>query len=191
MTALPQPGKLLTIADYAALPEDDQRRWELLEGNLIMSPSPSPRHMIALARLHARIEEQLPPGWRAVPDVDLDLQLAATDQPGTSRRPDLVVVTAAEFDRVDVEGGLLRAGEAALVVEIISPGSRRTDTVIKRGEYADAGIRHYWIMDLARPTSLLAAHLAGDFGYHDSGEVTGTFEVNDPFPLRIDLDGLG
>jgi Uma2 family endonuclease len=191
MSTLPQPGKLLTIADYAALPEDDQRRWELLEGNLITSPSPSPRHMIALARLHARIEDQLPPGLRAVPNVDLDLQLAPMDQPGTSRRPDLVVVTEAEFNRVEVEGGLLRARATTLVVEIISPGSRRTDTVIKRGEYADARIGHYWIIDLARPTSLLAPHLAGDFGYQDSGEVTGTFEATDPFPIRVDLDGLG
>ena len=55
MTALPQPGPLLTIADYAALPEDDQRRWEFLEGNLVISPSPAPRHMIALARLRARL----------------------------------------------------------------------------------------------------------------------------------------
>jgi Uma2 family endonuclease len=191
MTALPQPGKLLTIADYAALPEDDQRRWELLEGNLVMSPSPTSRHMVALARLHARIEEQLPPGWRAVPDVDLDLQLAPIDQPGTSRRPDLVVVSEAEFDRVELDGGLLRADATSLIVEIISPGSRRTDTVIKPGEYADAGIEHYWIIDLARPNSLLAAHLAGDFGYQDSCEVTGTFETRRPFPLHVDLDGLG
>jgi hypothetical protein len=34
-------------------------------------------------------------------------------------------------------------------------------------------------------------HLAGDFGYQDSGEVTGTFEATDPFPIRVDLDGLG
>src|SRR4051812_15673183 len=100
MTALPQPGKLLTIADYAALPEDDQRRWELLEGNLLMSPSPTPRRMIAVARLHGMVESQLPSGLRAVPDVDLDLQLAPADQPGTSRRPDLVVVSAAELHRV-------------------------------------------------------------------------------------------
>jgi Uma2 family endonuclease len=191
MTALPEPGKLLTIADYAALPEDDQRRWELLEGNLIMSPSPTPGHMVALARLHARIEGQLPRGLRAVPDVDLDLQFAPADQPGTSRRPDLVVVTESEFDRVEAGGGLLRASAAMLVVEIISPGSRRTDTVIKRGEYADAGIENCWIIDLARPTSLLAAHLAGEFGYRDSGEVTGVFEASEPFTLRIDLDELG
>jgi Uma2 family endonuclease len=134
MTALPQRGKLLTIADYAALPEDDQRRWELLEGNLLMSPSPTPRHMIAVARLHSTVESQLPAGLRAVPDVDIDLQLAPADQPGTSRRPDLVVVSEAELHRVETEGGMLRATAAILVVEIISPGSRRTDTVIKRGE---------------------------------------------------------
>lgn len=191
MTALPQPGKLLTIADYAALPEDEQRRWELLEGNLLMSPSPTPRHMIAVARLYSLIESQLPPGLRAVPDVDLDLQLAPADQPGTSRRPDLVVVDGTELQRVETEGGLLRAAATVLVMEVISPGSRRTDTVIKRGEYADAGIAHYWIVDLDRPTSLLAAHLAGEFGYQDSGEVTGVFAADAPFAVRLDLDALG
>lgn len=191
MTALPQPGKLLTIADYAALPEDDQRRWELLEGNLIMSPSPTPRHMIAVARLFGMIESQLPAGLRAVPDVDLDLQLAPADQPGTSRRPDLIVISEAELQRVENEGGLLRAAAAVIAVEIISPGSKRTDTVIKRGEYADAGIAHYWIIDLELPTSLVAGHLAGEFGYQDSGEVTGVFETDDPFAVRVELDALG
>lgn len=190
VTALPQPGKLLTIADYAALPEDDQRRWELLEGNLLMSPSPTPRHMIAVAQLYGVINSQLPLGLRAVPDVDLDLQLAPADQPGTSRRPDLVVVSEAELQRVEDEGGLLRASATVLVVEIISPGSKRTDTVIKRSEYADAGIAHYWIIDLERPTSLVAAHLAGEFGYQDGGAVTGVFESGEPFPVRIDLGAL-
>src|SRR5689334_21381442 len=119
MTALPQPGKLLSIADYAALPEDDQRRWELLEGNLLMSPSPTPHHMIAPARLYGILEGRLPSGLRAVPDVDLDLQLAPADQPGTCRRPDLVVISEAELRRVENGGGLLRAAAAMLVVEII------------------------------------------------------------------------
>lgn len=192
MTALIQPpGRLLSIADYAALSEDDRNRWELQEGNLVMSPSPTPRHMIAVARLHAIIESQLPAGLRAVPDVDLDLQLAPADQPGTSRRPDLVVVSEAELQRVETAGGMLRANAAVLVVEIVSPGSRRTDTTIKRAEYADAGIAHYWIIDLERPSTLVAAHLAGEFGYQDSGEVTGRFETSDPFPLGLELDALG
>jgi Uma2 family endonuclease len=190
MTALPLPGRLLTIADYVALPEDDQHRWELLEGNLVMSPSPTPRHMIALARLHARLETQLPTGLCAVPDVDLDLELAPHDQPGTSRRPDLVVVSRDEADRVEAVGGLLRAAATVLVVEIISRGSRRTDTVIKRSEYADAGIPHYWIIDLGVPVSVVAGHLAGEFGYRDSGEITGVIEVDEPFAVQIDLESL-
>jgi Uma2 family endonuclease len=122
MTALPlPPGRLLTIADYVALGEDDRHRWELQEGNLIMSPSPTPRHMIASGELFAQLRTQLPSGLRAVQDVDLDLQLAPERQPGTARRPDLVVVGQHELDRVAEGGGLLRAREAVLVVEIISP----------------------------------------------------------------------
>ena len=74
-----------------------------------------------------------------------------------------------------------------LVVEIISRGSRRTDTVIKRGEYADAGIPHYWIIDLGVPVAVVAGHLAGEFGYQDSGEITGVIEVDEPFAIQIDL----
>jgi len=59
------------------------------------------------------------------------------------------------------------------------------------GPYAAARIAHYWIIDLERPTSLLASHLAGEFGYPDSGEVTGVFDANDPFPIRLELDALG
>ena len=77
MTALPQPGRLLTIAEYAGLPDDDAHRWELLEGNLVMSPSPTPRHMIAVARLFAQLDAQLRKSLRAVPDIDIDLRLSA------------------------------------------------------------------------------------------------------------------
>jgi len=191
MTALTQPpGRLIAIADYAALGEDDRSRWELQEGNLVMSPSPTPPHMAAVAELYAQLRAQLPADLRAVPDVDLDVQLVPEGQPATARRPDLVVVRQSEFDRVDREGGLLRANAAVLVVEIVSPGSRRTDTLIKRREYADARIPHYWIVDLDAPVSLLDCHLAGDFGYQDSGEMTGSYEAREPFPVRLDLDAL-
>ncbi|MGH4024962.1 MAG: hypothetical protein ACRDRV_10290 [Pseudonocardiaceae bacterium] len=59
------------------------------------------------------------------------------------------------------------------MVEIVSAGSRRMDHVIKRGEYADAAIPHYWIIDIDRPVPLLACHLAGEFGYQDSGAAVG------------------
>jgi Uma2 family endonuclease len=196
MTSLPQwlaqqpPERLLTIAEYAELPEDDQHRWELQEGIMVVSPSPAPRHMIVMAGLIVQLTGQLPADLQIIPDVDIDLELVPPDEPGSSRRPDLIVVDRTGIDRVDRDGGLIRASEVRLIVEIVSPGSKRKDNVVKRGEYADAGIPHYWIIDTDPPLSLLNCHLAGPFGYQDGGDITGTFVTTTPFPVRIELDRL-
>jgi Uma2 family endonuclease len=65
--------------------------------------------------------------------------------------------------------------------------------MVKRDEYADAGIPHYWVVDLGEPgerPQLTAHHLAGEFGYADAGPVAGTFTATEPFPVRVDLDAL-
>lgn len=191
MTALPEPGQLLTIADYMALGEDDERcRRELQEGVLAISPSPTPDHNIVGGELYVQVVPQLPPDLIAVPDVDVNLQLVPEDGPATVRRPDLVVVERSERKRVRSEGGILRAHAVRLVVEIVSPGSRRTDYVTKRSEYADAGIPHYWIIDLNPPLSLAAFRLTRELGYVADGEVTDVFTTTSPHPLTIRLDQL-
>lgn len=191
MTAVPLPSAhLFTIQEYAALGEDEHHRWELMEGNLVMSPSPSPNYNRAALRMAMRLEEQLPELWEVIPDIDVDLQLVPHQQPGFARRPDIVVAQRAARQRIDTEGGLIRASEVLLVVEVVSPGSRRTDNVVKRAEYADAGVPHYWIVDIERPVSLLACRLTKRFGYHDGGAVTSTFSTTEPFPIRLDLEQL-
>jgi Uma2 family endonuclease len=199
MTAAPQPpphprvampDHLLTITEYAALGETESGYTELVEGRLLMSPSPAPMHNIASLELAVQLRSQLPNHLKIVPEVDVDLELLPPGQPGFSRRPDLVLVQRAGLERVANEGGLLRASEVLVVIEIVSPGSRRTDRVTKHGEYADAGIPHYWIVDLDPPVSLLACHLADEFGYADSGEVTGKFTTTEPIDLSLDLDQL-
>jgi Uma2 family endonuclease len=184
----------LTVADYVDLGEDpDGVRYELQEGNLVMSPSPVPEHQIAFMRLARPLEDWLPSNLVLVPDVDIDLQLGPPTRPGTVRRPDLVVVTRAGLARRRSEGGVIRASEVVIAVEVISLGSERMDRVVKRDEYADAGIPHYWVVDLGEPgdrISLTAHHLAGEFGYADGGPVSGTFAATEPFPVRIDLDAL-
>lgn len=57
------------------------------------------------------------------------------------------------------------------MVEIIVPNSQRIDHVDKRRDYADAGIPHYWIIDLDEPVSI-------------------TFRAETPFPVEINLDQL-
>ncbi len=184
------PVRPLTVAEYAALPEDGDVHYELQEGILVMSPSPVTDHQRCLRRLLRELEDQVPAGLEPIPDIDVDLQLVRPTQPGFVRRPDLIVVTGAAVQRVRRERALLRASEVVLAVEIISPGSRRMDTVVKHGEYADAGIPHYWVVDLEADVSLTACHFAGEFGYVGAAPITGIFTAEDPFPVRLDLDGL-
>jgi Uma2 family endonuclease len=191
MIALPHPpAHLLTVAEYAQLGETTTGYTELQEGNLILSPSSSPCHMIASGRLLLQVQSQLSDDLCAVQEVDIDLELVPADQPGVVRRPDLVVVDYKAIDRVERDGGLLRAGDVLIVVEIVSPDSRRLDHVVKRHEYADVGVGHYWIVDLDEPVTLLDCHLAGPLGHADSGSIVGTFTTTAPCPIHLELDQL-
>lgn len=177
-----QPPHLLTVAEYLELDEPPWGYTELVEGRIVMSPSPHRRHNRAAYRLARALEPQLPAGSEVLLDLDVDLELVPPDQPGFSRRPDVIVTRHAD--------GLIRALDVLLVMEVVSPGSVRTDHMVKRAEYADAGIPHYWILDVRERPSLLACHLAGEFGYVDDGPVHGVFSTDDPFPVRLDLDAL-
>ncbi|MGH3980446.1 MAG: hypothetical protein ACRDRZ_15810 [Pseudonocardiaceae bacterium] len=61
-----------------------------------------------------------------------------------------------------------------------SPGSRA----------ADAGIPHYWVIDIEDGVSLTPSHLAGEFGYLVASPLTGAVTIEEPFDLRLDLDAL-
>jgi Uma2 family endonuclease len=180
----------LTVAEYLEIGEVEPGYTELVEGRLLLSPSPKRRHSRACSKLWVGLDAQVPHEFEVVEDIDVDLRLDAADEPGTVRRPDLVVARRAVAERVDEEGEIYHASDVALAVEVISPGSRREDLRVKRAEYADAGIPHYWIVDLDEPVSLIACHLAGEFGYVDGGAVTGAFRTSEPFPVEIDLDAL-
>jgi Uma2 family endonuclease len=185
----PEP-QLYTVTEYLGMGEFEPGYAELSEGRLMMTPSPAPRHNRAGFRVALLLDMQMPADFVVVQDVDLDLELAPVDRPGFVRRPDLIVTSRSVLARIECEGGAIRASEVVLVVEIVSPGSVRTDNVVKRGEYADAGVPHYWIVDLSDPVSVLVCHQAGAFGYADGGAVTGTLRVTEPFTAEIVLDDL-
>ena len=180
----------LTVAEYLEIGEVEPGYTELAEGRLELSPSPVPNHGITAFEFGVRLRPQLPAGLRIILDTDVDLQLAPADGPGTVRRPDLVVVRREANIRVQREGGVIRASEVVVALEVVSVSSRRRDHVFKRHEYADAGIPHYWIIDLDEPVSLIACHLGGELGYVDPGAVTGVFRTTEPFRVEIDLDAL-
>ena len=112
-----------------------------------------------MGELFVQLRSAAAENLRVVQDIDVDLELGAADEPGSSRRPDLIVVDQSAVECARTEGRMFRASEVLLVIEIVSPASRRTDHVHKRRDYADAGIPHYWIVDIDDPVSLVACFL--------------------------------
>ena len=195
MTAVPVPHpsvhlQPMTAAEYAELPEDSDHNHELQDGYVIASAKPIPDHQSAVLSLGVQLSAQVPSHLKLLPEVDIDLELAPPTRPGTVRTPDLVVVTREAFLRVRNDGGFLRAAECVLTVEVHSTSTRRTDQVIKHSEYADAGIGHYWMIDLLSGPALIACHLGGPFGYVNDTPVKGTFSTETPFPVELDLGAL-
>src|SRR3978361_1997296 len=93
----PSPGRSrpLTGADSRKIGEVEPGYTELEEGRLLLSPSPRTRHSTACSELWLALRTQPPSGLRAVQDIDVDLQLAPPEGPGTVRRPDVIVVSRA------------------------------------------------------------------------------------------------
>lgn len=147
-----------------------------------MAPRPVDRHQKIMVRLTALLDQHLPPDLTAVPDVDVLLRR----EPLTIRAPDVVVTRLALYDT-----GLPRypADEVRLAVEIVSPGSRGTDRVMKASEYAEAGIGEYWILE-GRPLTL-SVHVLDSGVYRLVDTHVGTAELTVcGVPLRIDLEAL-
>ncbi len=183
--------RLLTIEEYLDVGEIEPGYSELVEGRMFLTPTPSVDHQLAATELGSMLRPQLPPELEPILGVDIDMQLAPPDGPGFSRRPDLIVVQRDARQRQRREGGMASASDVVIVAEVLSPGSKRTDRVAKRSEYAEARIPHYWIVDLTGPVSMLVCHLAGEVGYVDDGSpVSGRFTTTKPFPIEIDLDAL-
>jgi len=136
------------VADDLAQLPDDGNRYELLDGLLLVSPSPAERHQRALVELLVLLRDACPPGLR-VYAAPLDVRFT----PRRQVQPDLLVVEdGPPRDRLD--------RLPLLVVELLSPGTRRHDLVLKRRAYEQAGVASYWLVDPAVP-SLTALELQG------------------------------
>ena len=175
------PNHLLTLEEWEALPEDSALRLELAEGVLVMSPQPFSWHQKAGMRLGYRLDEQLPSHLTALTDVEVVL----AQRPLTIRVPDVVVTSTARYE---VNPPRYPATDVVLAVEVLSDGTRRIDRVLKLSEYADAGIPHYWIVDLDPPTTL-TAYLLVDGGYELAAETTGSVTLDvTGHAVTLDLD---
>jgi Uma2 family endonuclease len=182
--AAPWNDHLLTLEEYDELPEDNSRHYELHEGVLIVTPRAIPLRQKVAYHLQRALDAQLPYEWDTFYDVEVVLRSVF---PPIVRAPDVVVVSA---EAAEANPPRFTPDQVLLAVEVISPGSRNTDTITKPAEYAAAGIPHYWVIDPDPPLSLTAFHLAGDLGYQQAPAVVGRFTTSAPFPVDIDLTSL-
>lgn len=124
-----------THAELDALPDDGMRH-ELLDGVLLVSPSPATRHQRAVTRVWQLLDAACPPGHEAFV-APFDWRPDAT----TSLEPDVLVVPREALTDANV------TGTPTLVVEVLSPGTARIDRTAKMSRYADGGIGQYWLVD--------------------------------------------
>lgn len=173
----------LTLADYEALPDDAD--YEIIDGELYLSPRALPYHQVIAARLtidigvHAESRHL----GTVVPDADLII-----DAKNTYISPDIMYFTAEHYARINPNDFIQVIPD--LVVEVISPSSERYDLVRKRTLYASLGVPHYWIAN-PRTQSVEENVLRPDGQYR-----SGTFQAPDRFvsalfpDLEIDLSRI-
>ena len=130
----------LTYEDLLLLPEDGMRH-ELLAGEHVVTPAPNPRHQTVLQNLNrivdAFVRER---GLGKVFFAPVDVLLSNEDVV----EPDLLYVSAGRLGMITER--YLR-GAPDLLVEVLSPTTRRRDEVTKRDRYERNGIPEYWIVD--------------------------------------------
>jgi Uma2 family endonuclease len=180
------PRDLVTLEEWDALELDEARRWELVEGGIVMTPRPRPLHQVVSFNLAQLIRTALPASLAVLLEVEVTVEARF---PPTVRDPDLVVVNRSVVDRNPVR---VDPADVVLIVEIVSPGSRRTDRVMKAYEYAKAGIEHYWIVDLdADPDERFLTHVLREGTYQRVGALDGDrVRTEEPLALDFTLDAL-
>ncbi|HEY7272290.1 MAG TPA: Uma2 family endonuclease [Actinoplanes sp.] len=175
------PGHVWSTDDLDSLPEDGVRR-ELLDGALLVSPSPTSVHQIIAMRLMVALEQSCPRAYEVTQAVEVRIS------PRRSFIPDVLVVTDEAAQRA-----LHRFAphEVVLAVEIVSPTSQSMDRITKPALYARAGIPYYWRIETDGGIVVHAHKIDPAHEVYEPvgafGEIIGTPE---PWPIEIPISAL-
>ena len=133
-----------TYEDYKSLPESETERYELLEGELVMVPSPSYKHQLTSGNLEFLLR-------KFVRENDLGIVLNAPfdvvfEEAGEKKvtQPDIFYISK---ERTHIIGEDEIQGAPDLIIEIISPRTKERDRGYKRTLYARHGVKEYWLVD--------------------------------------------
>ena len=123
-----------TTDDLAGLPDDGQR-YEIIDGSLLVTPGPAPRHQLVAGRLAVFLRESAPDEADVVEATNLQLST------GRLLVPDVIV---AQSSALLTDSVALVPADVHLVAEVVSPSNAAMDRVFKPQLYAAAGIQWMW-----------------------------------------------
>ena len=127
--------------DYRSLPESDTKRYELIEGELIVVPSPTTYHQRIAGNLEYALREFIQTSNLGyIYDAPCDVVLSEENV----LQPDILFITRERSEIITEEN---IQGPPDLVIEILSPSTAERDRTHKRTLYARHGVREYWIVD--------------------------------------------
>ncbi len=177
-----KPKTGLTYEDYAKTPDDE--RWELLDGELVIVPSPNIPHQRVVTDLMTLLNV-------FVKDRDLGSVYAAPTDVVLSDtnvvQPDLLFVSS-ERGHIITHANI--QGAPDLAVEIRSPSTADRDLTVKRRLYAEHGVREYWLVDPDAMT--VTVLLLGEHGYEEAGSYRGgqSFDSTTVEGFSVNLDDI-
>lgn len=180
----PSQKRRWTYEEYYRL--DDDRRYELFNGELIPMQPPSPsashqREILELAVLFRDFVKKKKLGEVFVAPLDVILDA------GNTAQPDVIFIAKRNAGIVKDRGIF---GAPDIVVEILSPGSVRRDRYDKRGLYARFGVPEYWILDHGNRTLEVLALDGDDYGVHSFAVETGHVTSKVLKGLKVKLGDL-
>jgi Uma2 family endonuclease len=173
MTTPADVARPFTVADLEDTP-DDGRRYELIDGELLVSPAPGWAHQEAACSLAVLLRPLCPA------DIRVMIGPFAVHQDDYNEvQPDVLVARYGDLTAPNLPRAPL------LAVEVMSPTSRLRDASLKKAFYARLGVPSYWLVDPVRP-AVTAFDLAGD-GYDEVAHVTGpdSWRASKPFGVTI------
>ena len=153
-------GLRMTADEYFALGET-RERYELVDGLVLMSPSPTPQHQNLIGLIYRLIAAYLDDNPIGQVFLVLDVHLGTGPRGGDLvYRPDVMFLSREKAARV----GDRVAETPDLIVEVVSPSSRRFDLETKKADYERAGVAEYWIIDPERGAMTFYRLESGRYG---------------------------
>jgi Uma2 family endonuclease len=172
--AWPPAGQPFTVGDLELMP-DDGRRYELLDGVLIVSPRPRILHQEVAFQLAMHLSSVCPPELRVIPEPAVQLTMI------TEFDPDIVVIRQEHIRAAKVTEPPL------LIVEVRSPSTALIDLNRKKTAYQRFGVPSYWIMVPDASSPELIAFELRDGRYAEAAQAAGdsVLTAAHPFPVEV------